>query len=89
MDGDADQQPHKPSGAGGREVGGSDIPEPRKKLPLPSPEKLQAGADEHTTQHGGARGEGEGRGRAINEKKKLISSTFQEKPAACKILHSK
>lgn len=35
------------------------------------------------------RGKGEGRGRAINEKKKLISSTFQEKPAACKILHSK
>lgn len=34
---------------------------------------------------GGRRG---GRERKINEKKKRISSTFQEKPGLCKILHS-
>lgn len=36
----------------------------------------------------GRRGDG-GRERKSNQKKKLISSTFQGKPGLCKILHSK
>lgn len=63
VDGNIDQQPHKPRGTGGV----SDIPEPRKKLPLLSPEKLWAEADEHTTPHGVGGGKGGGGEREGNQ----------------------